>query len=204
MKKVGLLLTGILVLLVLIGGAALGWWGSRFFPSASQGVSSESRSRQVIASVMEEEQVVLLGLGIQGVERQDAAGNVFGVKIPGTGKSSFIQYSFIAKLGIEGKDVRVVELSPDRYRVSIPAFVFIGHDKIELEPAVEAGGVLSWTIPKIDEVEMVNRILSAENQASYIEKNEEALRNQARTFYTRIITSIDPDAFVEFEFDSAG
>lgn len=47
---------------------------------------------------------------------------------------------------------------------------------------------------------MINNILSDENKRNYITQNEAALREQAQTFYSGIITSVDPEISIDFEF----
>ncbi len=76
--------------------------------------------------------------------------------------------------------------------VTIPQFIFIGHDKPAFKLAAETNGVLSWVTPEIDTTEMINKILNAETQNQYIEANREILRDQAKSFYTGIIAGVDP------------
>lgn len=47
---------------------------------------------------------------------------------------------------------------------------------------------------------MVNNIFSNENKHKYISQNEEALKDQAKAFYSGIIASVDPEITVDFEF----
>ena len=106
----------------------------------------ESKNTQVINAVQREEQVVLLSLGIQGLAEKSSAGEVFGVRVPWTDRTQFVQYSYKAKLGIEGKDVRVTETGEHAYTVEVPQFIFIGHTDEEFKTAVEDNGVLSLSL----------------------------------------------------------
>lgn len=161
---------------------------------------SEIRDTQVINSITRQEQVVLLSLGIQGISEKNEKSKFLGLDIPGSARASFIQYSFNAKLGIEGKDVEVVKTGEADYLVFIPEFIFIGHDDEDFRLIAEKNGVLSGITPKIDAAEVINNILNDEAQDQYINTNRETLEDQAGVFYASIITSIDPTITIRFEF----
>ena len=188
---VGLVVVGALVAV----GIAKAFPNFSLFESAS-----ETRNTQIINSITREEQVVLLSLGIQGISEQRERGSFLGVDVPGSGRASFVQYAFNAKLGIEGKDVTIVQTGESDLLVSIPKFIFIGHDNESFRTVVEDNGALSWVTPEIDTVEMINTILNDDAQDQYIDSNQEILEDQARVFYTAIVTSIDPTIALRFEF----
>lgn len=119
------------------------------------GNDRQSRNAEVINSVTREQQVVLLSLGIQGIDVEKDKSSVLGQDIWGTGRASFLQYNFDAKLGIEGEDVTVEQTAEKSYVVTIPEFVFIGHDNPELQSVVEDNGVLSFATPEIDNAEVI-------------------------------------------------
>ena len=48
---------------------------------------------------------------------------------------------------------------------------------------------------------MVNNILSDENKQKYISQNGEALKEQAKAFYSGIIESVAPEVTLDFEFE---
>lgn len=166
------------------------------------GTHSESRNTEVIQSITREEQVVLLSLGIEGIEQKDQTGTSWFNDLPFTGRSKIIQYGFKAKLGIEGKNVAIKETGTGTYLVSIPKFIFIGHDNVSFKSAFEKNGALSFVTEEIDELDMANTILNSDAQKEYISQNESILKDQAESFYEEIITSIDPAAVVDFEFKS--
>lgn len=182
-------------------GVLVAYGAVRAFPDlALVGSSSESDDSRIVRSITREEQVVLLSLGIEGIAERSATGEFLGVTVPGTGRSSFVQYGFNAKLGIEGSDVRIARTGEDELVITVPEFIFIGHDDETFETVVESNGVLSWVTPEIDTVEMINTILDEDAQGQYVEANREVLEDQARAFYTAIVTSIDPTIALRFEF----
>lgn len=195
----GLLLT-VAVLVALVGGVFLGWKGvGALFPSGVETVT-ESRSSQVIQSVNRQEQVVLLSLGIQGVEKIDSQGRWGEWVIPGTEVKAFLPYEFMAHLGIDGGKVSIEQRGENHFIITIPEFTMIGHDKVRFDELIVTGGVLSGLAEKIDQSEITNRILSDEHKVEYISKHEEILKSQANRFYSRIVTGIDPLATLEFEY----
>ena len=171
------------------------------FPNISLfDTASESRNTQLINSITRHEQVVLLGLGIQGISERNERSTLFGMDVPGSGRASFIQYGFSAKLGIDGQEVKIEQTADDAFLSSIPKFIFIGHDDVNFKVAAVNNDILSWTTPEIDTVEMINSVLNDETKQQYIDSNEEILRDQAKAFYAGIITSIDSTIVVNFEF----
>ena len=197
-RKVSTTLIAVVVLLSL-ACAALGVYAVR----QSGDIYSapvESKNTQVINAVQREEQVVLLSLGIQGLAEKSSAGEVFGVRVPWTDRTQFVQYSYKAKLGIEGKDVRVTESGEHAYTVEIPQFIFIGHTDEEFKTAVEDNGVLSWTTQPLDAASTVSDVLSADKKREDINDNRELLQDQARSFYEGIIRGVDPEAQVTLKF----
>lgn len=166
------------------------------------GSESESRNTQVINAVERTEEVSLLSLGIQGIAERTEQRTMFGVKVPGAGRAVFMQYDFTAKLGLDGRAVQIRETGENEYEISIPEFIFIGHDDVTFKVAVEQNGILSWVTPEIDTVEMTNQILNDETQQKYLDENEEILRAQAQSFYNGIVRAIEPDARLEFDYIS--
>lgn len=162
--------------------------------------NTEVINTQVVSSVSLDEQVVLMGLGVEGVEQKRENSKFFGFEIPGSERAAFIQYSFTAKLGIEGEDVRVTRTGDKQFRITIPGFVFIGLDNPKFVLLVEDNGILSSVTPEIDQLEIANHVLGDDAKATHIAKNTELLEQQAKSFYTSIVHSIDPEIALEFEF----
>ncbi len=190
-----------IVLVTLVAGGALMFGLQNVFPNLSPyQTTSASSNTQIINAIERKEQVVLLSLGIQGISERTAGSKFFGIDIPGSNRASFLQYNFNAKLGLEGKDVKIERTGDNQYRLSLPAFTFIGHDNVSFKLAAESNGVLSWATPQIDPVETINQILNDEARSQYVTANQQILTDQARAFYTGIIRSVDPSAEVTFDF----
>ena len=194
-KFVTLVLVSVLAVGVVLGAGRLGWL--EVF-----GIESESRDTQVIKSIERTQEVSLLSLAVQGIKEKKESGKVAGWGIPGVWKATFLQYSFDAKLGIDGQRVKVIRAGDNAYRVTVPEFIFIGHADPEFKVAVEDGGALGWATQDIDEVEMVNEILNDDARDTYVEENEELLQDQTKVFYDSLITGIDPSAKITYEFTS--
>lgn len=174
---------------------------SRVLPNLPYfGTDSSSRNTQIVHAVTRTEQVSLMSLGIQGISSKNQKSTFQGIDIPGSERASFIQYSFSAKLGIEGKSVKIAQVAASEYLVSVPKFVFIGHSDVDFRLVIESSGVVSWVTPKIDTVEMVNAILNDGSKDQYIIANSEILKDQAKSFYGGIVSSIDPSISLKFEF----
>lgn len=190
-----------LAVLLLAAGAFTVIGVANLFPDLGLFSSNaKSSNTQVLKSVVREEQVVLVSLGIQGVSSKQENNTFLGFKVPGSERATFIQYSFNAKVGIEGRDVKVEPLGDSAVVVTMPEFIFIGHNNIDLQLVTENQGALSFATPKIDSVQMVNEILNDDSQEQYIIDNVDILEEQAASFYTSIIHSIDPDIAIRFEF----
>lgn len=202
-KRVLLWPTLLVIIALAAGGVFLAPVAMQAASAASLfGVSTETRNTQVINSITKQEQIVLLSLGIQGIYEKNQRGDFLGAEIPGSERASFLQYNFDAKLGIEGGDVMIEQTGEDHFLISIPETIFIGHNNESFTMVAENNGALSWVTPEIDSVEMINEILDDSTQAEYIEKHKALVEEQAKAFYTGIITSIDPEIVVEFEFSS--
>lgn len=164
------------------------------------GINTQESSSQVITSITRQEEVALLSLGIQGVDKKSKSQEFFGATIPGTERATFIQYEFKAKLGFNAKNVKIKTIADNAYHITIPEFSFIGHSGIKVELIADNSGGLSAFTPEIKQLDMVNKVLSDKEQLKYIVDNEETLREQAEAFYTGIVHAVDPDATIDFVF----
>ncbi|MDN5547691.1 MAG: efflux RND transporter permease subunit [Rhodococcus sp. (in: high G+C Gram-positive bacteria)] len=204
MKRI---LVATLALIVVFGGGLFA--GYKFFklpipelPEITE-VVVEDNTEEVIQAITRSEQVVLLSMHIQGIKERTQKSTFFGVEVPGSDRAIFIQYTFNAKLGMDGADVLIEKTGEDEFTITIPEFVFIGHDDINLKTATEANGVLSWVTPEIDTVDMANEILGNDERAGYVVSNDAILRDQARAFYDGIIKAVDPAITLLFTFTPA-
>jgi hypothetical protein len=191
------------VVLVIVALAALGAAVAldRFTDISILGSDRDSRNSEVINAVTREEQVVLLSLSVQGIDVEKDKADAFGIDIPGSGRTSFLQYRFDAKLGLEGGGVSIEKTGDASYAVTIPEFTFVGHDNVDFQTVAEDNGVLSFSTPDIDTAEVVTEILNDETRSQYVADNDELLRDQAENFYEGIITGVDPTVDVEFVFE---
>lgn len=142
----------------------------------------------------------MLSLHIEGVTRHESNGEIFGVAIPASEKTTLLQYKFDAKLGIDGSQVEIETTGPDSFRVTIPHLVFIGYDDPVFEDPLKSNNALGWLAPEAEQTRMINSILSDENKQKYIAQNSAALKEQAKVFYSGIIASVDPEITIDFEF----
>ena len=166
------------------------------------GIDSSTQDSQVIQAIERTQEVSLMSLGIQGILQKEQSSTVFGQSIPGTGERVLIVYKFTAKLGVDGEQVQVEETGEDAYTVTVPDFTFIGTQEPTFEVPVEDGGILRFVTPDIDQLELVNEILSDDGKQEYIDSNLDLLQDQTRVFYDSLITSGVPDADVTYEFAS--
>ena len=168
----------------------VGWWGSIQFYSAFPSAMPESLREkgrpdtQVIHSMQRTKEVSVLRLG-------------------GSERAQFIQYTFDAKLGFEGKDVVIKEAGDNTFDVAIPEFKFIGYDHPESRVVVDQNGALSFGTQQIDTLDMVNNILTDKAKKEYVDSNRDILEEQAKSFYTSIVQSVSPDTKLNFIFKQA-
>lgn len=196
-------LAGVLALVVgLVAGGAVVF--AFILPTLANpvGTVTESRDTQVIQAIERQEQVVLVGLGIQGIAEESTQGTILGQRIPGTGRTKFLQYNYRALLGIDGADVVLTRTGEDTYLVSIPAFEFIGYDDVSFKTALENNGILSWVTPEIDTAAVITELLDDDAKREHVDANRDLLQDQAENFYRGIILGVSPDAKVTFRFGS--
>ncbi len=154
----------------------------------------------MVQAVTRVQEVALLSLHIEGVARHESNGEILGVAVPASEKTTLIQYKFDAKLGIDGSQVKIEPTGPESFRVTIPQFIGIGFDDPEFEEPLESNNPLSWLAAPAVQTRMMNNVLSDENKQKYVTQNEEALKDQAKAFYPGIIASVDPEVTLDFEF----
>jgi hypothetical protein len=202
MKAVRAGLVGLLALVLVAGGGLAALFVAQAVPGFQPfGWKSETTTTQIVQAVKREEQIVLLSLAIQGItEKKQGPTVIFGIEVPGSERATFMQYDFKAKVGIDGKDVQITPNGDNAYKVTVPKFIFIGHSNEEFKLAVENNGVLSWTSPEINKLEMINAILSDEEQQKYVTGNEKLLREQTEAFYRGIISGVDPTVSLKFDY----
>lgn len=202
--KARVLLWPALLLLVFLGGGAVGAFASGGLNALALkslfSSSSSERDSQVVQAVTRVQEVALLSLHIEGIDRFESNREIFGVVVPMSEKATMLQYEFDAKLGIDGSNVNIEPTGPKSFQVTIPQFTGIGFDNPNFKDPVESNNTLGWLAEPAVQTRMVNNILSDENKQKYIAQNEDALKEQAKVFYSGIIKGVDPEVTVDFEF----
>lgn len=174
------------------------------FGSTPLSTQTETVNSQVVNAIERTQEVSLLSLGIQGIEKKaETTTTYFGMVVPGSERTKFLQYSFDAKLGLDGKNVSIEQTGEKAFTVAIPEFSFIGYDNMHFEVATESNGMLSWVTPEIDTATMANNIVSEQARQEYLDSNRELLQEQAEAFYGGIIRAVDPAIDVTFDFGHA-
>lgn len=187
-------------LVVLISAGATIYLAKPFAsPVEIETTSSDSR---IITAIEKQEQIVLMSASVQGISTQRVEGTIWEWTVPGTSRTQFLQYSYRAKLGIEGEDVSVEADGADRFIIHIPEFIFIGHSDEKFETVMEKNGALSFATTDIDPAKTITKILDAEAKTEEINANRDLLEEQAIAFYTGIITAIDPNVKLDFQFSN--
>lgn len=192
-----------LLIVLLVGGAAAAFASGGLNALALKALfssSSSERDSQVVQAVTRVQEVALLSLHIEGVTRHESNGEILGVAIPASEKTTLIQYKFDAKLGVDGSQVKIEPTGPKSFRVAIPQFIGIGFDDPVFEDALESSNPLGMLAAPAVQTRMMNNVLSDENKQKYVTQNAAALKEQAKAFYSGIIASVDPEITVDFEF----
>ncbi|WP_413353902.1 hypothetical protein [Microbacterium sp. 1P06AB] len=187
---------------VLVGAAAAAVMSGVVNPSLFAGAfgGMSTNTSEVIKYQLPQQEVALTSLRIEGLERANADGKLFGVSVDAGDRTKYIEYGFNAKLGVDGSQVEIVADGENAYTVTIPSFIFIGHSDEHFEDPIEENGMLSWLTPQISETGMVNKILSTERKDKWVASSFQLLKDQSEVFYGTIIKSVDPDAEITFEF----
>ncbi|WP_298945011.1 hypothetical protein [uncultured Microbacterium sp.] len=189
-------------MLLLVGAvAAAGIFGVVTLWLASPfSVATQSRSTQVVEAMERKGDVVLLAMSVVAVDDDKTNLKFYGLDVPGSDRATFLRYEFDAKLGFAGADVEIDDAGDNHFVVSIPRFAFIGYDNFDSEVAAEKNGLISWLTPAIDDREMAEKFLNDEKEQEYVIKNIELLKEEAQAFYTDIVSAVDPNITLEFEF----
>ncbi len=183
-----------LVLIAVIGTGA--FFAGKYFGA------DEERTVQVVRSVEVEEQVILLTAGLaDDIPLEREALSIFDLfDLPGSERATDLRVDFDGKFGIEGGDVQIEQRGENAYLIRIPEFQYLGYDNPEFTVASERNGVLSWTTEEIDTLEAAEYALSDAAAQQHIDGFRPLLEQQAKQFYTRIVSGIDPEITLEFEF----
>lgn len=91
-------------------------------------VITNSKETQVVKAMKKQKQVSILALSITDIYSQSQVSKVAGVQIPLSKKTSYLQGTFDAKLGFDGKDVKIkkIKSKEQSFQITIPKFIVIG------------------------------------------------------------------------------
>jgi len=191
-----LLITAI-ILLVGIAGAASGFLASNL---SFIGVNSSSNRTQAVHAMEKREEVAILALSVTDIYDKTNSRELFGRNIFGSSSTAYIKGTFTAKLGFDGRDVKVREIRKDTYEVYIPEFKVIGTTNSHFEQVIERNGVLSFLTPDVDILEAVNGAKSEDTLSEYIEQNQRWLEDAAENYFNNLVGRFDTDIRLEFIF----
>jgi hypothetical protein len=166
------------------------------------GSTTSTNKTETITYLEKNKEIALVTLGIADIFDQKESTTIFGKKLVGSDKHTFIKATFEAKLGIDGKNVTVKKTGEKEYEINIPKFIFIGYDNPNFEHVADDNGVLSFVTKDINQTEMVNKILDVKGQDKYIEKYTELLKESAEEFYKNLLPSFDKDAKLKFNYEN--
>ncbi|MDK8791675.1 hypothetical protein [Corynebacterium sp. MSK039] len=197
-KKLLSALAAFFLVLVLLGGGFL-WGKSSNLGTPVETVTEQSNS-EVIHAVERREEIVLLSTATQGLHTTQNSAKLFKWGVPGSQKLNILQYKFTAKLGIDGKALKIEETEPGHFKLTIPPFKFIGFSDPEFKTVHQHGQVLSFATANIDNAEAINEVLNKEKRQEHIRLNLGLLKDQTKNFYGGIVHAIDPEAKLEYEF----
>lgn len=193
----------VIVIALVIGVLGGGYLGSHTLNPIKWGIWSSSTDTEVVQSIELKQDVTLMSLGIQGLKEVEKGTHIGTWKVPGTTSTTYLKYSFDGQLGLDGSKVSTTKTGEKAYKVSIPAFKFLGHDNEKFETSESSDGVLSFVTPDADHDDLVNSVLDDSTEAQYVKQNEDLLERQAKDFYSNIIHAIDPDITLTFTFAGA-
>lgn len=203
-KVLGRLRRAVVLVVAVVLALGLGFGAATVTNAWDLDFWSRSSDSQVVQSIEFSEDITLLKLGVQGIDRVSGGSTFIKWHVPGTGTAQYVQYKFTANLGVDGSQVTIDKIAENRYRITVPEFEFLSNSDPEFETAVEDDGVISFINQDDDDavLDAVNVILNSETKSQYVTDNRQLLELQCETFYTNIVRAIDPT--IELEFVYAG
>ena len=197
------LLVGLVLGAIVVGGVV--WQVNRNSSKSHTPIAQTVKKDQetlTIKSLTKEKQIVLVNLGMSEVFNEEKSSQLFGKNIVGTNRKKFMQATFDAKLGIDGKDVDIESDGKNSYVITVPKFMFIGYNNPNFKLLDENNGVFSSFTSDISETDMINKVLNDKSKQKYVEKYDNLLKQSTKDFYRELAHSIDPDAKLSFKFSN--
>jgi hypothetical protein len=165
------------------------------------GTTVETNETQTITYLEKNKEIALVTLGVTDILDQTTSKKLFGKKVAFSDKKTFMKATFEAKLGIDGKDVKVTEIGEKEFEINIPKFVFIGYSNPKFEHIADNNGVLSFLTEDIDQAELINKMLDEKGQEKYISQYTSLLKESAEEFYNNLIPSFDKGVKLSFKYE---
>ena len=173
-----------------------------------QGIKASDERKQIYMQITRLEKVnesVFLNTGIQRVELVEKDKKIPGtnISIPLSIKKGVIILNYDAKFGIK-EGIKVKKIAEHEYELTIPKYQVLGIElskssKEQYKILAPSGELLSGATENIGTGEDVVKALSNKEQEEYLEQYKELITESAETYYTNIVTSIDPDAKLTFK-----
>jgi len=196
----------VLGIVLLVVGALVGGFAAGILtpPWVATALSSQSviKNEQVVTSMEKKEQSVLLELKVKSVSEARGVPPTVIQGLPFLEKARYMIYTSKVKLGVDA--VTVVPTGDHEFVVQVPPFIWIGEDDTNIEQVISDDGILSAFTTQQSEVDQFNAIFTDELKDDYLEQNDQTLRDQTEFYFTKLATSIDPDAKLTFEFTGGG
>lgn len=189
-------LIGLLVISITLVGVFFG--KSKMFD-----VFEESNETQVVTAMKKQKEVAVLGLSVTDIYDKSQATTFFGLDVPFSEKTSYLKGTFDAKLGFDGKQVKIKQSKVDdnKYTITIPSFVVVGISNPKFEVVDSKGEMLSFVTENIDTHDLANKAMSDKTLKKYIKMNKEWLEEQSQTYYEGLLRKVDSDIKLEFKFE---
>ena len=189
-------LIGLLVISITLVGVFFG--KSKMFD-----VFEESNETQVVTAMKKQKEVAVLGLSVTDIYDKSQATTFFGLDVPFSEKTSYLKGTFDAKLGFDGKQVKIKQSKVDdnKYTIIIPSFVVVGISNPKFEVIDSKGEMLSFVTENIDTHDLANKAMSDKTLKKYIKMNKEWLEEQSQTYYEGLLRKIDSNIKLEFKFE---
>lgn len=191
----------IFLCVILIG--AIWMMGLSTDKSKLLGFKSGSNDTQVVTAMTKQKQVAVLGLSVTDIYDKSQATTFLGMDVPFSEKTAYLKGTFDAKLGFDGKQVKISKSKTENkmYNIVIPKFIVIGINNPKFEIIDNKGEILSFVTEEIDTHALANQAMSEKTLNKYIKMNKEWLQEQSKNYYENILKSIDKELKIKIKFE---
>lgn len=194
--KIGVSIGLIIIVIVATVFITLKVTGSSIFET-----TTKTNETQTITYLEKNREIALVTLGISDIIDETNSQKIFGQEIPWSDKQTYIKATFEAKLGIDGRNVKIEKINDKEFEITIPKFIFIGYDEPVIEHVVDNNGVLSFVTEDVNQAEMVNKMFSKENKQKYIDQYANLLKESTEEFYNNLLPEFDKEVKLNFVYE---